>query len=83
MNLLLLSNSSSDAGYLAHALADIRELIAGLPAGAPAVFVPFAGVTRGWDDYTAMVGARWPIPAWTCSRCTAPRTRWRRWKTPG
>ena len=57
MNLLLLSNSSSDAGYLAHALADIRELIAGLPAGAPAVFVPFAGVTRGWDDYTAMVGA--------------------------
>ena len=57
MNLLLLSNSSSDAGYLAHALADIRELIAGLPAGAPAVFVPFASVTRGWDDYTAMVGA--------------------------
>ena len=38
MNLLLLSNSSSDAGYLVHALPDIRELIATLPAGAPAVF---------------------------------------------
>ncbi len=55
MNLLLLSNSSSDAGYLAHAMPDIRELIASLPAGAPAVFVPFAGVTRDWDDYTALV----------------------------
>lgn len=55
MNLLLLSNSSSDAGYLVHALPDIRELIDTLPPGAPAVFVPFAGVTRGWDDYTALV----------------------------
>ena len=55
MNLLLLSNSSSDAGYLVHAMADIRELIESLPQGAPAVFVPFAGVTRNWDDYTALV----------------------------
>lgn len=55
MNLLLLSNSSSDAGYLVHALADIRELIESLPQGAPAVFVPYAGVTRNWDDYTALV----------------------------
>ncbi|WP_241134117.1 dipeptidase PepE [Achromobacter insuavis] len=55
MNLLLLSNSSSDAGYLVHALPDIRELIATLPAGAPAVFVPYAGVTRDWDDYTTLV----------------------------
>ncbi|MBO9329222.1 dipeptidase PepE [Achromobacter xylosoxidans] len=55
MNLLLLSNSSSDAGYLVHALPAIRELIAALPPGAPAVFVPFAGVTRNWDDYTALV----------------------------
>ncbi|OZI33137.1 dipeptidase E [Bordetella genomosp. 1] len=55
MNLLLLSNSSSDAGYLVHALPDIRELIAGLPAGASAVFVPFAGVTRDWDTYTTLV----------------------------
>ncbi|SSW62803.1 dipeptidase PepE [Achromobacter agilis] len=57
MNLLLLSNSSSDAGYLAHALPDIRELIASLPPGAPAVFVPYAGVTRNWDDYTALVAS--------------------------
>ena len=40
MNLLLLSNSSSDAGYLVHAMPDIRELIESLPQGAPAVFVP-------------------------------------------
>ncbi|MGS1010704.1 dipeptidase PepE [Achromobacter anxifer] len=57
MNLLLLSNSSSDAGYLVHALPDIRELIASLPPGAPAVFVPYAGVTRDWDDYTALVAS--------------------------
>ena len=57
MNLLLLSNSSSDAGYLAHALPDIRELVASLPQGAPAVFVPYAGVTRDWDDYTALVAS--------------------------
>ena len=57
MNLLLLSNSSSDAGYLVHAMPDIRELIESLPQGAPAVFVPFAGVTRDWDDYTALVVA--------------------------
>ncbi|MBB1595700.1 dipeptidase PepE [Achromobacter sp. UMC46] len=57
MNLLLLSNSSSDAGYLVHAMPDIRELIASLPPGAPAVFVPFAGVTRDWDDYTALVAS--------------------------
>ncbi|MGY6270203.1 dipeptidase PepE [Achromobacter denitrificans] len=57
MNLLLLSNSSSDAGYLAHALPDIRELAAPLPQGASAVFVPYAGVTRNWDDYTALVAS--------------------------
>ncbi|APX75122.1 dipeptidase PepE [Achromobacter insolitus] len=57
MNLLLLSNSSSDAGYLVHALPDIRELIASLPQGAPAVFVPYAGVTRDWDEYTALVAS--------------------------
>ena len=81
MNLLLLSNSSSDAGYLAHALADIRELIAGLPA-ARAVFVPFAGVTRGWDDYTAMVGAALADTGLDVQPLHAPRTRWRRWKAP-
>jgi len=55
MNLLLLSNSSSDAGYLVHALPHIQALTQGLPAGFPAVFLPFAGVTRSWDDYTRQV----------------------------
>ena len=55
MNLLLLSNSSSEAGYLVHAKPAIAELCAGLPAGATAAFLPYAGITRDWDTYTAMV----------------------------
>jgi len=55
MNLLLLSNSSSEAGYLVHALPHIQALTKGLPAGFPAVFLPFAGVTRSWDAYTQTV----------------------------
>lgn len=54
MNLLLLSNSSSDAGYLTHALPWISDLAAGLPDG-PALFLPYAGVTRSWDDYADLV----------------------------
>ncbi|WOI44384.1 dipeptidase PepE [Acidovorax sp. BLS4] len=60
MNLLLLSNSSSDAGYLTHALDWVRDWAA-LPSGpggadaGEALFIPFAGVTRGWDDYEALV----------------------------
>ncbi|VFR34387.1 Alpha-aspartyl dipeptidase Peptidase E [plant metagenome] len=54
MNLLLLSNSSSDAGYLTHALPWISDLAAGLPEG-PALFLPYAGVTRSWDDYADLV----------------------------
>lgn len=52
MELLLLSNSTSDNGYLVHALDAIRELADGRT---DALFVPFAGVTRDWDDYTAQV----------------------------
>lgn len=52
MELLLLSNSTSDDGYLVHALEAIRELADGRQ---DALFVPFAGVTRDWDDYTAQV----------------------------
>jgi len=53
MQLLLLSNSTSDKGYLAHAL----DLIAALAQGArEAVFVPYAGVSRSWDAYEAVVG---------------------------
>lgn len=55
MNLLLLSNSTSDAGYLAHALSDITALVQDQDATAPAIFVPFAGVTRDWDAYTRLV----------------------------
>lgn len=52
MELLLLSNSSSDAGYLVHAHAAIRDLAAGSKT---ACFIPFAGVTRDWDTYEALV----------------------------
>jgi dipeptidase E len=52
MELLLLSNSSSDAGYLVHAQAAIRELAGGRKT---ACFIPFAGVTRDWDVYEMLV----------------------------
>ncbi|NUT13388.1 MAG: dipeptidase PepE [Cupriavidus sp.] len=52
MELLLLSNSSSDAGYLVHAHDAIRELAGGRTR---ACFLPFAGVTRDWDSYEALV----------------------------
>ncbi|WER47191.1 dipeptidase PepE [Cupriavidus sp. WKF15] len=52
MDLLLLSNSSSDAGYLAHARDAISELASGSKT---ACFVPFAGVTRDWDTYETLV----------------------------
>ena len=53
MNLLLLSNSRSPGSpYLAHALAAISETAG---TSARVFFVPFAGVTVAWDDYTATV----------------------------
>lgn len=53
MNLLLLSNSRMpDGGYLAHALDAIREVLAGRRR---LLFIPFAGVTLDWDDYTRNV----------------------------
>jgi len=55
MNLLLLSNSRSPGSpYLAHALPAIAETAG---QGARVWFVPFAGVTVAWDDYTATVRA--------------------------
>lgn len=54
MNLLLLSNSTTDAGYLAHALPAITAWAGDRRR---ATFVPFAGVTRDWDDYTSLVQA--------------------------
>ncbi|MDR5815247.1 dipeptidase PepE [Caballeronia sp. LZ033] len=59
MNALLLSNSRSpDGAYLVHALDAIRALT---PSQAQtttqALFVPFAGVTMSWDEYTDTVAA--------------------------
>lgn len=53
MQLLLLSNSSSPQGYLTHALPEVRTWAGG--DGAELLFVPYAGVTRGWDDYEQLV----------------------------
>lgn len=55
MNLLLLSNSSSDAGYLTHALPWVREWAGQHDASGDALFIPFAGVTRTWDEYETLV----------------------------
>lgn len=52
MKLLLLSNSTGDAGYLAHALPAIA---AWAGQRRRAAFVPFAAVTRSWDELTEMV----------------------------
>ena len=52
MQALLLSNSSDAAGYLTTHLPVIRELATGCER---AVFVPYAGVTRTWDEYTDLV----------------------------
>lgn len=56
LNLLLLSNSRNPGGeYLAHALEAISELAPG--PSRKALFVPFAGVTVTWDDYSERVSA--------------------------
>lgn len=52
LNLLLLSNSTGPQGYLTHALSAVAEAAGGATSG---LFVPFAGVTRDWDQYTAIV----------------------------
>ena len=62
MNLLLLSNSSSNAGYLTHALPWIEDWAAHHDRSGEALFVPFAGVTRTWDEYESLV-AEALIPA--------------------
>ncbi|MDX1419200.1 MAG: dipeptidase PepE [Rubricoccaceae bacterium] len=53
MRLLLLSNSTTDAGYLAHAAGWLRDFL-GEGVGR-VLFVPYAGVTISWDDYAARV----------------------------
>ncbi|WP_412060467.1 dipeptidase PepE [Rubrivirga sp. IMCC45206] len=52
MPILLLSNSSSDAGYLTHARGWIADALGDARRVA---FVPYAAVTFSYDDYTARV----------------------------
>jgi dipeptidase E len=52
MELLLLSNSTSDRGYLVDALFEIEPFARGI---GKATFVPYAAVTRTWDAYEARV----------------------------
>lgn len=55
--LLLLSNSTNHGGeFLAHAAGDIREFLG--ESVRRVLFVPFAGVTRSYDEYAATVRAR-------------------------
>jgi peptidase E len=50
--LLLLSSSSTPAGYLTEYLGDIREFVTGVRR---AVFVPFAAVRLPWNEYAKKV----------------------------
>ena len=52
MNLLLLSNSTGVDGYLTYALPAIAAVAGGVKL---ATFVPFASITRDWDDYILLV----------------------------
>ncbi|POP42982.1 dipeptidase PepE [Superficieibacter electus] len=55
MELLLLSNSTLPGkGWMEHALPLIVDQLKGRRS---AVFIPFAGVTQSWDDYTAKTAA--------------------------
>jgi dipeptidase E len=55
--LLLLSNSTNYGGeFLAHAAGDIRDFLGA--SVRRVLFVPFAGVTRSYDEYAGVVRAR-------------------------
>lgn len=55
-NILLLSSSRcGDSSYLSHAHADIAKTLAAYPAPRQALFIPYAGVTVSYDDYTEQV----------------------------
>ncbi|HYG82731.1 MAG TPA: dipeptidase PepE, partial [Pyrinomonadaceae bacterium] len=54
---LLLSNSTNYVGeFLAHAIGDMRDFLGA--AVSRVLFVPFAGVTRSYDEYARVVRAR-------------------------
>jgi dipeptidase E len=58
MELLLLSNSRTAAGFLVDYVAEIRAFAGNARRAA---FVPFASVMRPWDDFTGMVKAVLPF----------------------
>jgi dipeptidase E len=58
MDLLLLSNSRTPGGYLTDYLPAIRELAGDKPRAA---FIPFAAVTRAWDEYRGKVQEALPF----------------------
>lgn len=78
MELLLLSNSTLPGkGWMEHALPLIAEQLNGRRS---AVFIPFAGVTQTWDEYTektAAIFAPWASRWWAF---TASPIRWRQLK---
>jgi dipeptidase E len=53
IELLLLSSSRTAAGYFTDYLAEIAAFADGIRRAA---FVPFAAVTRSWEEYAAVVG---------------------------
>ena len=53
MELLLLSNSRTAAGFLVDYLAEIRDFAG---TARKAAFIPFASVQRPWPEFTRMVG---------------------------
>jgi dipeptidase E len=56
LRLLLLSNSTCEGrGYLEHALPALGDLLRG--RARRLLFVPYAAVTRSWDDYHGQVSA--------------------------
>jgi dipeptidase E len=55
MRLLLLSNSTSDQGYLVHAAAWLCDFLG--EEVTRVLFVPYAAVTFSWDDYADRVRA--------------------------
>lgn len=78
MELLLLSNSTLPGkGWMEHALPLIAEQLNGRRS---AVFIPFAGVTQTWDEYTEKrqrSSPRWASGWWAF---TASPIRWRQLK---
>lgn len=81
MELLLLSNSTLPGkAWLEHALPLIAEQLQGRRS---AVFIPFAGVTQTWDDYTAKTAAvlaRWVFlsPVFIALSIPLPRLKMRK-----